>query len=129
MSNTENSTTRMVGQVKWFNTKTGYGFITAKEGEHEGKDIFTHYSSIRVTDSQYKYLVQGEYVDLVIVKSSQGNHEFQSSDVTGIKGGGLMCETRKMNMQEDKQPSSRKYKTRQQPPKSTSTSTDAPVDN
>jgi cold shock CspA family protein len=127
MSNTENSTTRMVGQVKWFNTKTGYGFITAKEGEHEGKDIFTHYSSIRVTDSQYKYLVQGEYVDLVIVKSSQGNHEFQSSDVTGIKGGGLMCETRKMNMQEDKQPSNRKYKTRQQPQKSTST--DAPVDN
>jgi CspA family cold shock protein len=130
MSNTENSTTRMVGQVKWFNTKTGYGFITAKEGEHEGKDIFTHYSSIRVTDSQYKYLVQGEYVDLVIVKSSQGNHEFQSSDVTGIKGGGLMCETRKMNMQEDKQqPSNRKYKTRQQPQKSTSTSTDAPIDN
>ncbi len=128
MSNTENSTTRMVGQVKWFNTKTGYGFITAKEGEHEGKDIFTHYSSIRVTDSQYKYLVQGEYVDLVIVKSSQGNHEFQSSDVTGIKGGGLMCETRKMNMQEDKQqPSNRKYKTRQQPQKSTST--DAPIDN
>jgi cold shock CspA family protein len=129
MSNTDTSTARLIGQVKWFNTKTGYGFITAKEGEHEGKDIFTHYSSIRVTDSQYKYLVQGEYVDLVIVKSSQGNHEFQSSDVTGIKGGGLMCETRKLNMPDEKQPSTRKYKTRPPSQKSTSTSTDAPVDN
>ena len=124
MSSTDNST-RQIGQVKWFNTKTGYGFITAKQGEHEGKDIFTHYSSIRVTDSQYKYLVQGEYVELVIVKYSQGNHEYQSSDVTGILGGGLMCETRKLNMQEDKQPSNRKYKTR--PPKSVST--EAPTDN
>ena len=113
--------TRVIGQVKWFNTKTGYGFVTVKEGDHEGKDIFTHYSSIRVSDSQYKYLVQGEYVETIIIKSSQGNHEFQSSDVTGIKEGGLMCETRKQNMQEDNPNSNRKYRTRPQSQKSTST--------
>lgn len=118
--NNENST-RVIGQVKWFNTKTGYGFVTIKEGDHEGKDIFTHYSSIRVNDSQYKYLVQGEYVETIIIKSSQGNHEFQSSDVTGIKQGGLMCETRKQNMQDDKSNSNRKYRTRPQTQKSSST--------
>ena len=120
MSNTDNST-RITGQVKWFNTKTGYGFITALDGDHKDKDIFTHYSSLRVTDSQYKYLIQGEYVEFLIVKSSQGNHEYQSSDVTGIKCGGLMCETRKMNMQDDRQSSNRKYKTRPSAQKSTST--------
>jgi len=121
---TENdaSTTRVIGQVKWFNTKTGYGFITVKEGQHEGKDIFTHYSSIRVNDSQYKYLVQGEYVEFIIIQSSQGNHEFQSSDVTGIKAGSLMCETRKQNMQEDKQSTSRRYRTRTQPQQKSSSS-------
>ena len=111
MSNTDNST-RTTGQVKWFNTKTGYGFITALNGDHKDKDIFTHYSSLRVTDSQYKYLIQGEYVEFIVVKSSQGDHDYQSSDVTGIMCGGLMCETRKMNMQDDKQSSNRKYKTR-----------------
>ena len=111
MSNTDNSD-RTIGQVKWFNTKTGYGFITALDGDHKDKDIFTHYSSLRVTDSQYKYLIQGEYVELVVIKSTQGNHEYQSSDVTGIKCGGLMCETRKTNMQDDKQTTNRKYKTR-----------------
>ena len=60
MSNTDNST-RITGQVKWFNTKTGYGFITALDGDHKDKDIFTHYSSLRVTDSQYKYLIQEEF--------------------------------------------------------------------
>jgi cold shock protein len=124
MSSTDNST-RITGQVKWFNTKTGYGFITALDGDHTGKDIFTHYSSLRVTDSQYKYLIQGEYVEFMVVKSAQGNHEYQSSDVTGIKCGGLMCETRKLNMQDDKQPSNRKYKTR--PPAQKSSSADEPA--
>ena len=125
MSTTDNST-RITGQVKWFNTKTGYGFITALDGEHKDKDIFTHYSSLRVTDSQYKYLIQGEYVEFMVVKSSQGNHEYQSSDVTGIKCGGLMCETRKMNMHDDKQSSTRKYKTR---PSKKTTSTEPTSDN
>ena len=125
MSTTDNST-RITGQVKWFNTKTGYGFITALDGDHKDKDIFTHYSSLRVTDSQYKYLIQGEYVEFLIVKSSQGNHEYQSSDVTGIKCGGLMCETRKMNMQDDRQSSNRKYKTRPSAQKSASTDESTP---
>lgn len=88
---------RLVGQVKWFNNKAGYGFITASSGENSGKDVFIHYSTIRVTNSQYKYLVQGEYVEFSLVKSTKGDHEFQALDVSGINGGALMCETRRNN--------------------------------
>ena len=87
---------RLVGQVKWFNNKAGYGFITVSDGDQSGKDIFIHYSTIRVTNSQYKYLVQGEYVEFNLTKSNGEPHEFQASDVSGIKGGSLMCETRRV---------------------------------
>jgi len=87
---------RLLGQVKWFNNKVGYGFITVNDGEFSGKDIFTHYSAIRVTN-QYKYLVQGEYVEFTLVKSTTDTHEFQAVDISGIKGGALMCETRRIN--------------------------------
>lgn len=118
----EQAGVKVIGQVKWFNTKTGFGFITAREGEHVGNDIFTHFSSIRVNDSQYKYLVQGEYVEFAVAKSTSGKHEYQSADVTGIKGGGLMCETRQQNQQspqgDRERPAPapvRKYKTRPAP--------------
>jgi cold shock CspA family protein len=88
---------RLLGQVKWFNNKAGYGFITVNDGEYADKDIFIHYSAIRVTNSQYKYLVQGEYVEFSLVKSSTDGHEFQAVDISGVKGGALMCETRRVN--------------------------------
>ena len=63
---------RLTGMVKWFNNKSGFGFVTVcSEGEFKGKDIFAHYSSIRVTNSQYKYLVQGEYVEFTLVSSER----------------------------------------------------------
>jgi cold shock CspA family protein len=96
-TSSDTQTVRLVGQVKWFNNKAGYGFITVSDGEQAGKDIFIHYSTIRVTNSQYKYLVQGEYVEFTLTKSSGEEHEFQAGDVSGIKGGALMCETRRVN--------------------------------
>jgi CspA family cold shock protein len=95
------STSVLTGQVKWFNSKTGYGFITLIDGEHAGKDIFTHYSSIQVTDSQYKFLVQGEYVELGLMRPETGEHEFQATNVTGIKGGKIMCEMRNAQTRSD----------------------------
>jgi cold shock CspA family protein len=95
MSSTDTQSSRIVGQVKWFNNKAGYGFITVTDGESAGKDIFIHYSAIRVTNSQYKYLFQGEYVEFTLVKSTTDTHEFQANDVSGIKGGALMCELRR----------------------------------
>lgn len=87
---------RLTGMVKWFNNKSGFGFITVSgTGEYSGKDIFAHYSSIRVTNSQYKYLVQGEYVDFNLVKSESDTHEYQASDITGVMNGPILCETRR----------------------------------
>jgi CspA family cold shock protein len=81
-----------VGIVKWFNNKVGYGFITELEGDK--REIFVHYSAIQVNKSQYKYLVQGEYVEFNLVKSTNDNHEWQAMNVSGIKTGPTMCETR-----------------------------------
>jgi cold shock CspA family protein len=88
------SSERLTGRVKWFNNKTGYGFITVTDGERSGSDIFVHHSTIGVSSQQYKYLVQGEYVDFDLISTQGGAHEFQATNVVGIKGGKLMCETR-----------------------------------
>jgi len=92
---------RLTGQVKWFNNKAGYGFITVNVGEHSGKDIFIHYSAIRVVNSQYKFLVQGEYVEFDLVKSTSESHEYQALDISGINGGQLMCEARRQTTYHD----------------------------
>lgn len=98
MSSDTTQTERQVGKVKWFNNKAGYGFITVSdEGELLNKDIFVHYSNINVSNSQYKYLVQGEYVEFLLEKMSDGNHEYKAVEVTGIKGGSIMCETRRFS--------------------------------
>lgn len=93
------SATKITGRVKWFNSKAGYGFITACEGELANKDIFVHYSSIKSDASHYKYLTQGEYVDFSITKPESGNHEFHAVEVSGVKGGPILCETRRLSAQ------------------------------
>lgn len=92
-STADAATTSLIGKVKWFNNKAGYGFITLRDDDNV-RDIFVHYSAIRVTNSQYKYLVQGEYIQFDLEKSSDGPHEIKAVNVTGVKGGELMCETR-----------------------------------
>jgi len=95
--NVSSSSDRFIGRVKWFNNKTGYGFITITDGPKSGIDVFVHHSSIKVDSEQYKYLVQGEYVDFNLSDTKTQNHEFQAGEVCGIKGGKLMCETRHHN--------------------------------
>jgi cold shock CspA family protein len=92
---------RLIGRVKWFNNKAGYGFITvtdncsSKSLPSPGSDIFVHHSAIQVENQQYRYLVQGEYVEFALSNTPTGNHEYQASHVCGIKSGKLMCETRR----------------------------------
>jgi cold shock CspA family protein len=101
-NNASNTESRLTGRVKWFNNKTGFGFITALtdcEGVKEGSDVFVHHSAIKVSQEQYRYLVQGEYVEFVLSKiaatdAAASKHEFQAVDVSGVKGGKLICETR-----------------------------------
>jgi len=88
------SASRLTGRVKWFNNKTGYGFITITDGEKSGTDVFVHHSAINVSNQQYKYLVQGEYIEFNLINVENSTHECQAADVGGIKGGKLMCETR-----------------------------------
>jgi cold shock CspA family protein len=98
---------RYVGQVKWFNNKAGYGFITMTNEEGTDSDIFTHYTTVQVKDSQYKYLVQGEYVEFELTDSTNTQHQYQATQVTGIQGGKLMCETRQANRGSGVRPSNR----------------------
>jgi len=92
---TTSTADRFTGRVKWFNTKTGYGFITVTDGDKSGSDVFVHHSAVIVSSEQYKYLVQGEYIEFTLIHTEGGTHEYQAGDVSGIKGGKLMCETRK----------------------------------
>jgi len=89
------SSDRLVGRVKWFNNKAGYGFITVSDGDRAGSDIFVHHSGVVVGNEQYKYLVQGEYVSFKLDHTPGGKHEYQAGEVSGINGGKLMCETRR----------------------------------
>ena len=56
----------MVGRVKWFNNKKGFGFIEYKEN----LDIFVHYSSIMIEG--YKTLSEGQMVEFDLVETEKG---------------------------------------------------------
>ena len=96
-----------LGRVKWFNNRAGYGFIKLLDGEkwkvdgQEGEDdVFAHHSGIEVSDEQYKYLVQGEYVSVKMGESDSSKHPFQAIEIRGVMGGILMCETRNEQRQQ-----------------------------
>jgi len=100
---TSGSGPKLTGRVKWFNNKTGFGFITAlteSDSVKKDSDVFVHHSAVKVSQEQYRYLVQGEYVEFVLSKlvnaadAAASKHEFQAVDVSGVKGGKLICETR-----------------------------------
>lgn len=92
------SSDRSTGCVKWFNNKAGYGFVTIKGGEQDGKDVFVHYSAIKVVNDQFRYLIQGEYIECDLTKDPTNKHEFVVANVSGIKGGSLMCESNGVRM-------------------------------
>ena len=86
-ANTANmNTDTKSGVVKWYNNKTGYGFITC-----DGSDVFVYHSSIVVDKEQFRYLVEGEYV-IFCVEERKGKSV--AVNVRGVDGGRLMCETR-----------------------------------
>ena len=93
-------TGRTNGRVKWFNNKSGFGFITLCDGERAGQDIFVHHTAITVTGEVFKYLVEGEYVEFTLNEVSEGDHKWQALNVSGVNGWRLMCETRHLTRAE-----------------------------
>jgi len=90
---------KLAGYVKWFNMKTGFGFLTVVKSApgselKVGSEIFVHHSNVKVSEEQYRFLVQGEYVEFDVSNVANGQHSCQAVDVTGMFGGKLMCETR-----------------------------------
>lgn len=107
-----------LGQVKWFNNKSGFGFITVMNGEHISKDIFVHHSDLSVGEEQYRYLVTGEYVEFKLteiqdekVNDEDNKHKYKASNVKGVCGGQLMCEVRK-NLRDEQSDSHERYSSR-----------------
>ena len=67
---------RESGNVKWFNTNKGFGFITRDSGE----DIFVHFRSIR--GKGHRALREGQRVDFIV---SGGEKGLQAEDVEVIR--------------------------------------------
>lgn len=82
---------KKIGQVKWFNSKSGYGFINDLKTRD---DIFVHHSGLKLENNNiYKILYQGEYVEYD-VDIKQSDSKKIAVNVTGMLGGQLMCEVR-----------------------------------
>jgi len=58
----------LVGTVKWFDAKKGFGFLV----NPEGKDVFVHYSSIQ--GDGFRSLEDGETVEYEQVEGPKGLH-------------------------------------------------------
>jgi len=66
---------RIVGTVRWFNNRKGYGFI----GREGGDDVFVHYTAIRMEG--FRRLDEGQSVEFSIVAGPRG---IQAADVVPL---------------------------------------------
>jgi cold shock CspA family protein len=121
---------REIGCVKWFNNKAGYGFLSVPTvGSSELRDVFVHHSAIKVGQEQYRYLVQGEYVEFSFSTVTTEGHKYQASQVSGVCGGKLMCETRNENRAPKTEQASRPPRVNTEKTHRTMPSSESRVDN
>jgi cold shock CspA family protein len=77
-----------LGQVKWFDNKLGYGFVTVLTNKHKDKDIFAHQTNVFPLETEYRTLSKGEYISLNVSEDAK----IQAMNVTGVLGGSLRCD-------------------------------------
>jgi CspA family cold shock protein len=63
----------VIGVVKWFSPKKGYGFLTMNDGQ----EVFVHYTAI--DGSGFRSLEQGEQVQFDVTEGPKG---LQAAKVT-----------------------------------------------
>lgn len=56
----------MIGKVKWFDSKKGYGFILTEEG----REVFVHYTGI--VAEGFRALTEGQNVEFEIGSNEKG---------------------------------------------------------
>ena len=56
----------MIGTVKWFNAKKGFGFIS----DEEGNDVFAHFSALQMDG--FKVLDEGDKVEFEVINGEKG---------------------------------------------------------
>ena len=77
-----------LGQVKWFDNKLGYGFVTVLTNDHKGTDIFVHQTNVYPLETEFRTLMKGEYVSLNV----SADDKIQGLNITGVLGGSLRCD-------------------------------------
>ena len=83
---------RYVGQVKFFNDQTMYGFITQLDSK---QDIFVHIRDLEPKICPSPTLFTGEYVTYAVAPNGVdkvGNVRIKAVQVRGIQDGSLMCD-------------------------------------
>lgn len=65
---------RVLGVVKWFNNKLGYGFINHKNSRNEEQDIFVHWSNLIIPDHDFRTLYKDELVEFEIRQCTQSHY-------------------------------------------------------
>lgn len=127
----------VIGKVKWFNVKAGFGFINRNDN---GQDVYAHYSSIENKNPNHRVrsLADGELVRFNIIEGSKGA---EASDITGVDGGAVqgseyarpksqsLTSTGKRNMSKDSYESPPAYTNRSYPQQKFNKNSGAPVSN
>lgn len=66
----------LLGQIHWFNTAKGFGFIKNKRGD----DIFVHYTAIK--SPGFRTLYEGQEVYYKIIRGKKG---LEAKDVEPLR--------------------------------------------